>query len=354
MILLFRHDAHHYLQLTRGQYAYDAANQSNVAFFPAYPLLCKFVASFGIPPAYATLVASNAALLVAFLLLAHYTRIRWPDSTPRQRLVVLALFGFWPMGVFFHMPYSESLFAACSLAVLLGMARHWPLVVIALLAGLTTAARPVGLALSLAVLVYAWQLPGRRGAFRLARVAVVAPLAGWGLIAYMGYQWAEFGDPLAFAKTQQYWVLNVPADRTLSSKAWSLFTLEPVWGIFLPDSPRHWSQWGGNPAWTGLTCWNPAFFVLAAVLVWVGHRRNWLTLPEAVAGALLLAIPYCTRAYEMSMASHARFASVVMVQYLVAGRLLAGRPKLALAVCAASACLQAFFAAMYARNYWVF
>ena len=40
----------------------------------------------------------------------------------------------------------------------------------------------------------------------------------------------------------------------------------------------------------------------------------------------LLAIPYVTRAYEMCMASHARFAAVVFPAYIVLGRLLGAAP----------------------------
>ena len=37
--------------------------------------------------------------------------------------------------------------------------------------------------------------------------------------------------------------------------------------------------------------------------------------------------PYLTRAYEMSLASHARFATVVVPVYLVLGRLLHNKPE---------------------------
>ncbi len=58
------------------------------------------------------------------------------------------------------------------------------------------------------------------------------------------------------------------------------------------------------------------------------HRRQkkWLTGPEIVLSFFLLAIPYVTRAYEMCMASHARFAAVVFPAYIVLGRLLGAAP----------------------------
>ena len=63
------------------------------------------------------------------------------------------------------------------------------------------------------------------------------------------------------------------------------------------------------------------------MLVFIGARKSWLTGPEIVLSVLLLAIPYVTRAYEMCMASHARFAAVVFPAYIVLARLLAPLPQ---------------------------
>ena len=350
----YRHDAIHYLYVVINGYAYDPDARSEVASFPAYPLIAKAVVAIGVTPAVALLIVANIFFLVSLVLISSYTRARWPESTPGQRFSVVALFGLWPMGVFYHMPYAESLFAACSLAVFVGMARGWSLATLAVLAGLTTAVRPVGVALTLAVMVHAWQLPDRRLRSRLALLTMLAPLASWGLLAYMAYQYEEFGDPLAFARTHQFWTHHAPDDLSFSAKAKSLVTLEPIWGLFHPDSPRFYRHWSEAPPWTGLACWNPVLFAFAGILVWVGRRNRWLTWPEVAASVALLAIPYATRAYEMSMASHARFASLVMVQYLVLGRLFAGRACYAVLFCLLAALLQAGFTALYGNFFLVF
>jgi hypothetical protein len=73
--------------------------------------------------------------------------------------------------------------------------------------------------------------------------------------------------------------------------------------------------------------WNPILFVGAFALVLLGASKGWLSGPETILGAGLLAIPYITRAYEMSMASHGRFAAIVLPAYLVVGRILRSQPK---------------------------
>ena len=79
----------------------------------------------------------------------------------------------------------------------------------------------------------------------------------------------------------------------------------------------------------GLAFWNPILFLLAAVAVIVGGRRGWLTRDEVVLGIGLLLVPYVTRADEMSMGSHARFAAVVVPAYIVLARLLGRLPPVA-------------------------
>lgn len=82
------------------------------------------------------------------MLLARYVRVRWPEATAGQRGLVMAIFGLWPLGLFFRMPYAESLFVCGTLVVLYGMVCGWPLLVLALLTGLMTAVRPLGVALT--------------------------------------------------------------------------------------------------------------------------------------------------------------------------------------------------------------
>jgi hypothetical protein len=350
-------DAEEYLEIIRRGYSYDPDRGSPVAFFPAYPLLGRWVGqTTGLLPAEAALLVTHSALAGAFVLLARYVRARWPEATAQQRGLVLALFGLWPLGLFFRMPYTESLFVCSSLAVLYGMVRGWPLTVLALLTGFVTAVRPVGVALTAAFVWYVLAQPESRLRAKAIRILLLAPLTCWGLLAYMAYQWLAFDTPWAFALTQEHCTFMTPEDRSWSAKLCSLATLEPIWGVYLPGYPRYWGNAGaGSDPLFSLIFWNPILFVLSGLLLLLGGLTRWLTSNELVLGACLLAIPYLTRSFEMSMASHGRFAAVVVVNYLVIGRLLTWLPQPAVAtVCAALAVFLCLFTALYTAEQMVF
>ena len=238
-----RYDAKHYAGIVDSGYSYDAGRRSNVAFFPAYPLSARVLqACTGWPTIVALLVVANLALAAAFVVLAAYLRVHWPDATLSDRAVVLGLFGLCPAGLFFRMPYSESPFLLVALLVLYGMARRWPIVVLALLAGLATAIRPVGVAVSVAVAWYILSDPSRGNLQRRLFSALVwMPVACWGLLAYMAYQSVEFGTPFAFAQTQEFWTHAAPTHRDLDRKVLSLAIGEPIWSAYVPGTPRHWA-----------------------------------------------------------------------------------------------------------------
>lgn len=60
-------------------------------------------------------------------------------------------------------------------------------------------------------------------------------------------------------------------------------------------------------------------FLTAFVLTLFGTAESWLSGPEIALSLGLLAISYFTGAYEMSMASHARFVAIVVPGYFVLG-----------------------------------
>lgn len=151
-----RSDGHHYRNIVENGYAYDPDTRSNVAFFPWFPCSAWFVKqATGLGATTALLLTSNAYLLGAFMLFAGYLQHRrqplpqpqLPDGSYSIAEAALPAFAFFPTTFFFRMLYAESSFLMLALLAMYGMARRWPLLVIALAVGAATATRPVGAAL---------------------------------------------------------------------------------------------------------------------------------------------------------------------------------------------------------------
>jgi hypothetical protein len=163
---------------------------------------------------------------------------------------------------------------------------------------------------------------------RAARLAIYGPLAFWGVLTYSAYQFIAFDEPLAFTQTQSHWTFHSPPTPTnWADRAIALATLEPARGVYDPSSSRHWRHMDiVDTAISSLGFWNPLLFGLAGGCIAFGWAKRWLTGPEVVYGAVSLLVPYVTRSYDMSMASHGRFAAAVIPMYLVIGKILSRLP----------------------------
>ncbi len=358
-------DGQHYLDIVREGYSYDPQRRSNVAFFPLYPILVAAVFhATGMPLEWAGLAVAHVLLVAVFVLLAAYVAERYGRASPQLAAYAVLAFGLFPTTFFMRMTYSESTFLVLALLAMLGMERGWRPIVVAVIVGLTTATRPVGVALVPVFWLYVWRRAEtsphppplsrkwERGVLRrLARVACLTPVATWGLLAYMAFQYAEFGEPLAFAKTQSHW--RARGDLAWGDKALALAAWEPVWSAYMPSSPGYAGRRArAVPAWFSLPLANPVFFVAAAALVGLGAAKRWLSGGEVLLSAGLLLIPYVTRGFDMCMASQGRFAAVVFPMYLVLGRLLHGAPLVAsVGVFALSAVYLAIYAALFAAGH---
>jgi hypothetical protein len=165
----------------------------------------------------------------------------------------------------------------------------------------------------------------------------------------MTYQQIAFNNPWAFAQTQKHW-RTVPNFEDSWDKAESLLSGEPIWAAYTEHPWRNWSHFDrhGNPLFS-LMFWNPILFVCAFSLDSFGGYRSWLNGTEVLLGYGLLVIPYVTKAYEFSMCSQGRFASVVIPAYIVLGQLLFYLPTwLAWGLLCASSSLLTCWSALYA------
>ena len=314
-------DGQWYKEVSQAGYSYRPGTHSAVAFFPAYPLVGRWVAGLtGLRHDVALLLASNVFLACTFCTMAAYLGVR-PTPTPRSLVGhVLLSMGLVPTTFFFRMAYSESMFLLITTTVLYGVARGWPLPTLAGVVGLATATRPVGVGLIPPLLLLAWRRSSGVPAF-LARASYLIPLSCWGIAAYIAYQQVEFGEPLAFAKTQESWRIRPPS--TPLERLTSLATLEPLRSLYDPSSPAYWKTLtlDRNPIFS-LRAADPVYFLGAVALVALGGYKRWITDYEVLAAGALLLVPYATIGYEQYMQSMGRYASAAVPIYIVLGHIV--------------------------------
>ncbi|HEX2464584.1 MAG TPA: mannosyltransferase family protein, partial [Thermoanaerobaculia bacterium] len=182
-------DAQHYLFLATEGYH---AGQRSITFFPLFPWLIRLTAALpGIGPLGAALLIANALSVAAVLLLHQLIEHRHPGTAADSLLLLLA----FPGALFFHFPYTESLFLFLAVAVAWAVARErWLLAAVpAFLIPLT---RPNGVLIGLLLLYAAVAHWRRERRISLGpMIALAAPALGFG--AYLLFMLAATGNALA-------------------------------------------------------------------------------------------------------------------------------------------------------------
>lgn len=196
-----RWDAGWYLLIAERGYTYDPSDPvSGVAFFPLYPLLMRAVAPLAGGTVAAGLLVANAAYALALCVLYQLATLRFDRDVARRSVVLLACF---PYSFFLGAIYTEALFLLLAVAAFwLAERRQWWLAGLA--AGLCSATRLVGATLGPALgLLYLEQKGYRPRA--IGRDALPLGLTPLGLVAFMGYQYLAFGEPLAMVRSSTSW-----------------------------------------------------------------------------------------------------------------------------------------------------
>ena len=200
---LFRWDATWYLSIARHGYTYNGnpAQAQNVVFLPLYPLTCRLCQlGTGLSIPWCAVLLSHLAFLVALAVLYILTTRELGSAVARRAVLLLA---FFPASLSFSTMYTEAFYLTFSLLAFTAFRqRHW--LRGGLWAGLASATRVPGILLVLPLLCEA--LPHLDECRRRWRVLLASGLAGSGLVAFMGYEWLAFGDPLANFRVQgQAW-----------------------------------------------------------------------------------------------------------------------------------------------------
>ena len=232
-----RYDTGWYHSIASRGYFYDGPDvQSSVAFFPAYPAAVRLV-GFAVGNLIVAGVLVTLSCGAGVAVLFH----RWVAGFLGERTAAyaLALLCCYPFAFYlFGVVYSDALFLVAVLGAFVLIERDRPL--FAGLAGIVaTAARPVGVALCVALVLRVFEIRGVVAGGRPAALVTAAPVADrpapvaargtarlpllprrvdlaalrtlrpddfgvllsvLGLVAFMALLWARFDEPLAFTK----------------------------------------------------------------------------------------------------------------------------------------------------------
>lgn len=354
----------------RGQ----ALHASNVAFFPAYPLLGRWLARlYGTDGQMGLLLAAQGCAL-GFWAFFH-ALLAQAGVSRRGRLLAGVLLVCFPSAFYLQAAYSEATFLLGLTAFLFFALRPRPAVLGAGAAGfLMTAARIVGLPLAgvptavavLGALLGRREGPreGRRGAGRgvLVRHAAVALLAAAGAGLFFLFCHLRWGRWDLYMWTQQVgWGIQPDPGALLQPRVWTWVNLRPasLWPYAI--HPDRVSRSG-----TALALWAVAAGLPLELLAtrWLGVRGWRERLPFHLAAAGMLAVSVSGLAGQR-LVSMVRYLLPVFVMLLVAHAHLWSRlpPRLArvrwllallaLGLAGWGALMQAHFIEGYSRGEWV-
>ncbi len=201
----WRWDSDWYNSIATHGYNLRTELQSNVTFFPLYPLLWKITNTLTCLSNYTSaLLVSNTLALGSFVVFYRWLSIVWGNSIARRGLIALAIF---PTSFFLISVYSEStlLFLVGSL-FLLSEKGKWKLAAVSAL--LASAARPVGIFLW-PILFWLWFYKTKntsdRSKFDLYSILILPPL---GMILFSLFFWYKFDDPILWLHGQQNYGRN--------------------------------------------------------------------------------------------------------------------------------------------------
>jgi hypothetical protein len=213
-------DGHWYLGIAASGYSYLPGTDSNVAFFPVFPLTMRFVGeALSIDYLLAGSLVSVAAGLVFPLIFYRVVAARFDRQTAFRSVLLVVAF---PTAFFFVLPYPESLFALFCVAALgfgaggsyggeagrtqaesLGRLDQAGSVTAGFLSGMT---KIFAVLLPIALLCdrleqLSWD--ARRFCRSLGFGTLARTFSPWlGLGIWCMYLWFRFGEPFAFYKAQ--------------------------------------------------------------------------------------------------------------------------------------------------------
>jgi hypothetical protein len=259
-------------------------------------------------------------------------------------------FAFFPTAFFLNAVYTEALFVALSAGSFWAAAVRRDLLLAGVLGALAAATRNLGVLL-LIPLGYEW-LSSRRefGWWRALYIGIVPA----GLVGYMTFLWARFGDPLVTMKQQSaYWSREPTNPLTTLREAWTLAGLGIRYILDDPTSLFFDQRFYGAAFYASRTV-DLAFLLLFLILIGVGLA----VLPNRLLGlwmyaSILVLYPLFWAGGWSPLMSLPRFVLQAFPLFFIFGYLLSySRPALYLWLFV-SAGLGAVLAALFVTGRWV-
>jgi Gpi18-like mannosyltransferase len=216
-----RWDAVHYLDIARlGYYGTD------MAFFPLFPLLIKFVGGMVGSNLIAGLVISNVALFTGLLFFYKLVEHQYNRHVAQRAIFYVSIF---PTAIFFSAVYTEALFFALTVASFYYVReRRW--LAAGIIGAFAAMTRVEGILLVVPFAIEWWNAVRESSLAdlkswpqeKIARPAIGLAMICLGLGSYMAFLWVLRGDPLYFSHVQVYWDRHLAAPWTSVWHSWQI------------------------------------------------------------------------------------------------------------------------------------
>ena len=310
-------DGEHYARLASNGYL-EPPNNMSPAFFPLHPLLMRsFAALFGGPTSLEVLALWGVVISLVALPFALYFIYQIAENLQGEQTAKIAVttLAFFPTTFFLNAAYTESLFLALSAGAIWAAMVRKDLLLACVLAGVATATRNVGIFL-LVPLGYEWL---RHAGYYRWRVGYLV-LAPSGLIAYMGYLWVRFGEPLLFYTEQEDWNRQATGPITTLERTWA----GTVGGVRTVWNEAQTRELTGEQLMLYFNALNNAYnmlFLVFAFALFVGGLRV-LPLGLSVYAFLIAIFPAFFGTPELPLMGLSRYVLVAFPLFIVLGVLL--------------------------------
>lgn len=321
-------DGVHYLTIAKTSYSADYTQ----TFFPLYPLMIRFVATFIIPNHYliSALLVSN----ISFLLLMYmFSKLLEEEKLGKQLFWVLVFLVTFPTAFYYNTIYTESFFLALTVcSFYFAKKKNW--LASGICGGLASFTRLFGLFIFPALL-YKFYTDYRRlpktkvNLFHLASIFIV-PL---GTLIYMTYLYFAAADPLVFWHDQ-------PAFGAARSGGGIILPPQVIYRylkILLTVSSNQLAYWNA--------LYELAAFLFASAVLLFGYKK--IHFSYQIYSWLALLVPALTG----TLSSMPRYVAIIFPMYIILAMIKSKILKIALALI--FIIIQAAGVILFTRGYWV-